>query len=469
MTFATIAHAAVLAKSGGITLDPIAKPIAAVLAFFYGLVPNYGVAIVLLTIAVMIILTPLTIKQTRSMLVMQKLQPEMKRLQEEHKNDRQALNEAVMALYKEHNASPLGGCLPMLLPFPVFFALFRVLEGLSRMVKDLVTGHVVSKPKYLTPSTKMYHDIQAHGGTLKAFGMDLSKSALSVKGSIWATMPYFILLLLMVGTQFYQQRQLTSRNPQAAQGQQAQIMKFFPLLFGVISIRFPAGVVLYWTVSNIIRIFQQWAMYRYDPKVKALVEADVKEVEAKTREIEDAKPTTRPRFRDLLSGVANPTKDPNGSDAGGTGRPAGKAPGKTPPAGKVTPPRGKAAPPAGKPASPGAKSSKPIPAKSTPATKSSPPPPAKAAPPKAPPAAKAAEPKTVPQKSDKPGPTGAGNGAATSARNGGAGNGAPATSGDDDVASGANGSPSGRTGAGRTGAGGARTGGNRGKRTRRGR
>ena len=105
---------AILAKSSGITLDPIAKPIAAVLAFFYALIPNFGIAIVLLTVAMMIVLTPLTIKQTRSMLVMQKLQPELKRLQEQHKNDRQALNEAVMALYREHNASPLGGCLPML-------------------------------------------------------------------------------------------------------------------------------------------------------------------------------------------------------------------------------------------------------------------------------------------------------------------------------------------------------------------
>src|ERR1700730_12373745 len=146
MYLALIAHpATVLAKSsGGITLDPIAKPIAAVLAFFYSLVPNYGAAIILLTIAVMVILTPLTIKQTRSMLVMQKLQPELKRLQEEHKNDRQALNEAVMAMYKEHNASPPGGCLPMILPFPVFFALFRVLEGLSRTKSGVdLMGHAI--------------------------------------------------------------------------------------------------------------------------------------------------------------------------------------------------------------------------------------------------------------------------------------------------------------------------------------
>lgn len=280
------------------TLDPIAKPIAAVLAFFYSLIPNYGIAILLLTVLVMIILTPLTIKQTRSMLVMQKLQPELKRLQEQHKNDRQALNEAVMALYKEHNASPLGGCLPMLLPFPVFLALFRVLEGLSRHV------HGKSVPKYLSSSTKMFKDIQHAGGHLNAFGMDLAKSASNVGGSFLHKLPYFVLLLIMVGTQYYQQRQLTARNPQAAQGQQQAIMKFLPLFFGVISIRFPAGVVLYWTVSNGIRILQQWAMYRYDPKVKAMMAQDVREVEARTREIDDQQ-RPRPRLRDLLSGAAD--------------------------------------------------------------------------------------------------------------------------------------------------------------------
>src|SRR5438445_2569543 len=126
--------------SEDLMFDSIAKPIAEVLSFFYSLVPNYAVAIILLTVAMMIVLTPLTIKQTRSMLVMQKLQPELKKLQEKHKNDRQALNEAVMALYKEHNANPLGGCLPMLLPFPVFIALFQVLEKLTRKGTTKLNG-----------------------------------------------------------------------------------------------------------------------------------------------------------------------------------------------------------------------------------------------------------------------------------------------------------------------------------------
>src|SRR5438132_4163941 len=110
----------------------IAKPMASLLAFFYQLIPNYGVAIILLTVAVMIVLTPFTIKSTRSMLAMQRLQPELKRLQAQHKNDRQALNEAMMAFYKEHNVNPLSGCLPMLLQMPVFFGLYEAIRGLTK-------------------------------------------------------------------------------------------------------------------------------------------------------------------------------------------------------------------------------------------------------------------------------------------------------------------------------------------------
>lgn len=324
--------------------DSIAKPIAEVLSFFYSIVPNYAVAIVLLTVAMMIVLTPLTIKQTRSMLVMQKLQPELKKLQEKHKNDRQALNEAVMALYKEHNANPLGGCLPMLLPFPVFIALFQVLEKLTRKgttVYQGVTYHV--HPKYLTHGP-LFVAILKGNGKLKSFGIDLAKSAGSAHGTFWSALPYYVLLLIMIGTQYYQQRQLTSRTPQA-NNQQAQMMKFIPIFFGVISIRFPAGVVLYWTVSNMIRILQQWAMYKYDPKVKALVAADVQEVEAKTREIDEkeTKQQPRPRLRDLLSGAVG--TDVNKNVKGGDGPPppkggkngSGGATGATRPAARGTP------------------------------------------------------------------------------------------------------------------------------------
>ena len=101
----------------------IAKP----LEFFYGLYPNYAVAIALLTLSIMILLLPLTLKGTRSMLAMQKLQPELKKIQNKYKDDRQKLNEEMMAFYKENNINPVSGCLPLLLQMPVFIILYRTL------------------------------------------------------------------------------------------------------------------------------------------------------------------------------------------------------------------------------------------------------------------------------------------------------------------------------------------------------
>src|SRR4051812_28993225 len=109
----------------------IAKPMASLLAFFYQLVPNYGVAIILLTVVVMLVLTPFTVKSTRSMLAMQRLQPELKRLQAQHKNDRQALNEAMMGFYKEHNVTPWGGYLRILLQMRVFPGVYEETGGLT--------------------------------------------------------------------------------------------------------------------------------------------------------------------------------------------------------------------------------------------------------------------------------------------------------------------------------------------------
>ena len=111
--------------------DGIFELFAQTLSFFYDLIPNYAIAIVLLTLLVMVITTPFTLKGTRSMIQMQRLQPEMRRLQLKYKDDRQKLNEELMAFYKENNLNPLGGCLPLLLQTPIFIILFNVIQGLT--------------------------------------------------------------------------------------------------------------------------------------------------------------------------------------------------------------------------------------------------------------------------------------------------------------------------------------------------
>ena len=109
-------------------LDGLFEIVSGTLNFFYTLIPNYAIAIALLTCVVMIITTPLTLKGTRSMIEMQRLQPEIRRLQTQYKDDRQKLNEELMAFYKEHEINPVGGCLPLLIQAPVFSILFYVVQ-----------------------------------------------------------------------------------------------------------------------------------------------------------------------------------------------------------------------------------------------------------------------------------------------------------------------------------------------------
>jgi YidC/Oxa1 family membrane protein insertase len=263
-------------------LNPIAKPIAWVLAAFYSVIPNFGVAIIGLSLIWMILIAPLTLKSTRSMLAMQALQPEIKRLQDKHRNDKQAFAQAQMDLFRERKVSPLSSCLPSILPLPVFIALFRVIDGLSTKSKG------VPAPRFLNQHTAMYHAIVSSGGKINAFGLNLADGALSHHSSAAAAIPFFVLLLIMIGTSYLQTAMMMNRNPAASQNPQMKYMKYLPLAFGVICIRFPAGVVLYYAVSNICRIGQQYAMYRWDPRVRALLSDEVREVEARTRDIDIA-------------------------------------------------------------------------------------------------------------------------------------------------------------------------------------
>src|SRR4051794_38284599 len=297
----------------------IAKPMASLLAFFYNLIPNYGIAIILLTVTVMLILTPFTIKSTRSMLAMQRLQPELKRLQAQHKNDRQALNEAMMAFYKEHNVNPLSGCLPMLLQMPVFFGLYEAIRGLTH-----------NPPQNLSHTSKLFVSLcPGFNGTacangakdfvvqMNVLGIDLAKSVGSDHGSFAAALPYYVLIALTTATQYYQQRQITNRNPQAAQAnpQMQMMQKFFPIIFLVIYINIPAAVVVYFLTSNLLRIAQQGAMWRWDPKLAREVQSDINEVESRTKVI-DAQSTRVSKGKNTKPSNAKPSnaKGPNAKD-----------------------------------------------------------------------------------------------------------------------------------------------------------
>ena len=254
-----------IVHSVGAVFQPIFHLFGQLLAFLYGLIPNYAVAIALLTIVIMGALTPFTIKSTKSMMAMQKLQPEIKKLQQKYKGpeNRQMLNEELMRLYKEEGANPVGGCLPVLLQAPFLFILYSVIKGLSNMVQS--HGALVASPRYIPTTSKMYTSLVHSGGQIKAFGMDLNLKPFSSHGSIGAAIPFFVFVAIAVALQYFQMAQMNNRNRKSGQvmpSQQLAMQRFLPIVFAYFYMVIPAAVVLYMIVSTIIRIITQDLMFR---------------------------------------------------------------------------------------------------------------------------------------------------------------------------------------------------------------
>lgn len=249
----------------------LAPPLGWLLSLFYSVIPNYGVAIIVLTIAVNLVLFPLTLKQTRSMKAMQELQPEIKRLQKEYKADRQELNTELMALYKERGVNPAAGCLPLILQMPVWFALFSVLR--TSAAEDAETGALMLSTNHI-PADSTLADAILEGNT-KFLSMDLGvspQSVFSIEGIV-AALPYIVLVLIVAGTGWYQTRQtMARRSPtqhadakQAQQQQQMQVIgKIMGPMLGVFSWFWPTGLVVYFASSNIFRVGQQALIFRLD-------------------------------------------------------------------------------------------------------------------------------------------------------------------------------------------------------------
>src|SRR3954447_15124328 len=261
------------------------EPFAHLLSYFYAVWPSYGGAITLFTLVIMIVLTPLTLKGTRSMMQMQALQPEMKKLQAQYKDDRQKLNEELLKFYKENNINPLGGCLPLLVQIPVFIVLYRVIRGLTENT-DPVTGNFL--PKYIDPGSKLYHALSSTN-EMTSWGMDLSKSVTKVmsESGFVSALPYIIMIALVALTSFIQQKQISGRNPAAAANPQQQLlMKLGPVMLTFIAIIYPGGLVIYLLVSNLYRVGQQALISRtiYNtPEAKQLMERQLKEQEERKK------------------------------------------------------------------------------------------------------------------------------------------------------------------------------------------
>ncbi len=193
----------------------LAVPLFYVLDWLYGFVGNWGVAIILLTVLVKAVLYPLSAASYKSMANMRRVAPQMKRLQERYADDRQKLSQEMMNLYKKEQVNPLGGCLPMLLPMPIFIALYWVL----------------------------FESVELRQAPFMLWIDDLA-----------AMDPYFILPLLMGGSMYLTQLM----SPAVGDPMQVRMMKMMPIMFTVLFLFFPAGLVLYWLVNNVLGVAQQY-------------------------------------------------------------------------------------------------------------------------------------------------------------------------------------------------------------------
>lgn len=274
------------------------------LALFYDLIPSFGVAIILLTVTINLVLFPLTLKQTRSTRAFQAVAPEIKRLQKEYKDDPETMQKEMMRIQKEAGATP-GGCLgPILVQMPVWFALFRVLRNVADVSNGSTVDALIPAESTLLASVKAGHQF--------FMGMDLAQvMSQGIKTGTVRALPYVFMIVLMIATQYFQmwhaQRGSNTSNqdltPQQRQQQQTQqaISRVMPVMIGVFSWNFPAGLVLYWTTSNLFRLGQQYAIFAIDGRPggddSGTVTSEVKESSPKKPHPVSAKKKQRQRRR----------------------------------------------------------------------------------------------------------------------------------------------------------------------------
>jgi YidC/Oxa1 family membrane protein insertase len=235
---------------GGLPMEWLGVPILLLMKWVYSYVGNYGIAIILLTVVSKVLFYPLTVRSMRSMKAMQALQPQVNALRTKYKSDPQRAQREMMDLYRQHKVNPMGGCLPMVAQIPIFYALYLALSvSVELQNAAFICFH------WLDPVARMLQWFGAHW-----------------VHSLWVCNladpdPIYVLPVLMGVSMFLQQKM----TPTTADPRQAKMMLVMPFVFTIMFVNLASGLVLYWTVSNVLQILQQWLMER--PRRKAAREA----------------------------------------------------------------------------------------------------------------------------------------------------------------------------------------------------
>ena len=242
----------------GEVFNALIRVLGSVLNFYFDLLTplvttgwGYGLAIILLTISINVVVFPLTLKQTRATRAFTEIQPKIKKIQAEYKDDPQEMQRRLMETQKEAGATPGGCLLPLLVQMPIWFALFRLLRAPT---------------DYINADTALGISLTDGAGTFLGMMLGESPSMAMANGVLYA-IPYLLMIAFMVATQYVQQWHSTygqDRPDQKGAGAQQAITKIMPLFIGFISWNFPAGLVLYWTTSNLFRLGQQVLIFKID-------------------------------------------------------------------------------------------------------------------------------------------------------------------------------------------------------------
>ena len=349
------------------------------LSRLYDLTGNLGISIIILTLVFRLVLLPLGIKQIKSMQAMQALQPKIKEIQRRYKGNKQKVQEQTMKLYQEYGVNPLGGCLPLLLQFPILIAMYSVIRApIPYAPNDPAKPPGVEfKNNHLPEDSQLFVDVTQHhqegqhflfmnlqcsaqqaGKTVPVLNTQAKPSGdtLACGDSAADRIPFYVILAFMIATTFYSTWQTQRATPASAQNQQTRVIsRIMPIMFGVFGFAFPAGLVLYWTVSNLFQIGQQTVMLRLGHIGPAAMDRRLEEVKQKAakkgdkprggfmsnlmdraeRERERRQPGTTqyrkpPPRKDKGSGGGGSAKGSGGgsgrSKGGGSGRPKGSGP-----------------------------------------------------------------------------------------------------------------------------------------------
>ncbi|MEU1849311.1 membrane protein insertase YidC [Streptomyces sp. NPDC019990] len=266
----------------------------------------WGLSIVSLVILIRICLIPLFVKQIKATRAMQTLQPEMKKIQERYKNDKQRQSEEMMKLYKDTGTNPLSSCLPILAQSPFFFALYHVLNSIAsndtigvineNLLQSAQKAHIVGAPlavKFTDSSSKV-----------EALGASLTDVRVVTA----------VMIVLMSASQFFTQRQLMTKNVDTTvktpfMQQQKMLMYIFPVMFAVFGINFPVGVLVYWLTTNVWTMGQQMYVIRNNPTPGSKAQAEY--LERLTKHVTQSGKVSRRRDRNIIKAIVVKGRDRN--------------------------------------------------------------------------------------------------------------------------------------------------------------